>query len=211
MTRLLHVAVSPRGAASFSRRVGEALIAALRRIDPQMSIVERDLAAAPVPHPDRDFVIASLMPAAERGEGERAALALSEILIGELEACDLVVLSTPMHNFAAPSALKAWLDHVVRPGRTFRNSPAGKIGLLSDRPVLAAIACGGRFGEGAGAQADFLEPYLRYVFAVVGLSSFEALRLEELERGEGKIERSLAAARRWIDATSARFAARRRG
>lgn len=208
MTRLLHVAVSTRGSSSFSRRVAEALIEALHSVDPNLTVVEHDLAAVPPPNPDRDFIRASLMPEAERGEIERAALALSDDLIGELDACELVVLSTPMHNFATPSALKAGVDHVVRPGRTFRTSAAGKLGLLADRPILAVIAYGGHFGEDVGAQVDFLTPYLRYVFAVVGISSFEALRLEGLNRGEERIARSLDAARGWIAAERARFSAR---
>ncbi len=212
MTRLLHVAVSARGAASFSRRVADGLIDSLRAIEPRISVAERDLATAPPPHPDGAFAVASLMRAAERGAAERETLALSEALIRELEACDALVLSTPMHNFTVPSALKAWIDHVVRPGRTFRVTPAGKVGLLADRPVLCVIACGGRFVADAagGAQADHLTPYLRYVLGIVGLSSFEALRLEELNRGAEPIERSLERARGWIAAQSRCFAERAR-
>jgi FMN-dependent NADH-azoreductase len=209
LTKLLHVAVSARGAASFSRRAAEALIQSLRRSDPNLAVSVRDLGADPPPHPDCDFVEPSLSSADMRDEAAQAALALSEVFIAELEASDLIVLSTPMHNFTAPSALKAWLDHVVRPERAFRRTPFGKVGLLSDRPVLAVIACGGRFGETPGAQSDFLSPYLRYVFGVIGLTRFEALRLDELGRGDEKIALGFRAAERWIGAQSARYADRR--
>lgn len=210
MTRVLHIAASPRGAASVSRSVAEGLVASLRRSEPQICIETRDLGAAPPPHPDRAFAAASLKREAERGAAEHSALALSETLIGELERCDILVLSTPMHNFSAPSALKAWIDHVVRPGRTFRVTAAGKVGLLADRPVLCVIACGGRFVEDAAgaAQVDFLSPYLRYLFGVIGLASFEALRLDELGRGEAAVARSLENGRVWIDAQLARLAGR---
>jgi len=208
MAKLLHVAASPRGAASHSRRVAAALIDALGRDDSALTVAERDLAAEPPPHPDAAFAEASLMAAAERGEAERRALELSERLIGELEAAELVVVSTPMHNFAAPSALKAWIDHLVRPGRTFRPTPSGKIGLVADRPVLAIVACGGRFAEdgAGGAQQDHLSPYLRYVFATIGLTDFTLLRLEQLRRGPEAVERELAAATAWIAAQRARLA-----
>lgn len=212
MTRLLHVAVSARGEASLSRRVAGRLIDALRGADPAIRVDEHDLAAAPPPHPDRAFVLASLMREAEHGAAEREALAASEAAIDALARCDILLLSTPMHNFAAPSALKAWIDHVARPGRTFRVTPRGKVGMLADRPVLAVIACGGRFAgsEADGAQVDFLTPHLRYVLAVMGLTDFAALRLDELGRGPGKVEEGLERARLWIAAQSARLAEKRR-
>ena len=73
------------------------------------------------------------------------ALATSEALIGELEACDAVVIGTPMNNYTVPATLKAWIDQIVRIHRTFRSTPQGKVGLLRDRPVYVVIASGGYF------------------------------------------------------------------
>ncbi|NWD04559.1 FMN-dependent NADH-azoreductase [Pseudomonas gingeri] len=93
----------------------------------------------------------------------------SEQLIRELESADYVVIATPMHNLTVPSALKAWLDHVIQVDRTFRITPTGKIGTLRDRPVLVAIASGGLFSGEHAQQPDFLRPYLKAVLATVGL------------------------------------------
>jgi FMN-dependent NADH-azoreductase len=199
MTRLLHVSVSARGAASHSRRVAGDLIAALRRAGRDIAVVERDLAADPLPHPDAPFVVANLTSPDARDETARQALTLSERLIGEVEAANAILLSTPMHNFTVPSALKAWLDYVVRPGRTFGLSPTGKVPLLESRPVLTVVACGGRFDQGPGAQADFLSDYLRYVLGVIGLADVDVLRLEALNRGPEKVEAGMEAARSWIE------------
>lgn len=143
--------------------------------------------------------MANMTPQADRGPVERDSLMLSERLITELEEAHLVLVSTPMHNLTVPSTLKAWLDHVVRPNRTFCSSASGKVGLLKDRPVLIMITCGGRFGEDSAAQTDFLTPYLRCVFGMIGLSSVEVLRLDELHRGPGKVEHCREIARRWIE------------
>ena len=166
------------------------------------------MAAVPPPHPAAAFVVASLTADAQRGDVERRVLVRSEGLIAELEASDIVVVSTPMHNFAAPSALKAWIDYVVRPGRTFGVTPAGKVGLLIGRPILAIVACGGRFDAGGPGQpqVDCLGPYLCYVFGIVGLANFELLRLEQLRRGSEAVARSLAAALAWIEMQRARLA-----
>jgi FMN-dependent NADH-azoreductase len=182
MLTLLHILASPRGDSSDSRRIGETLISHLKNVA-DIVVITRDLARQPLPHPDRNFVEASLMTESERGDRQKDALALSETLIAELEIADLVVIDTPMHNFTVPSALKAWVDHVVRARRTFRGTPEGKIGLLRDRPVFLVVACGGSFSAGGAAQTDFLTPYLRYVLATIGLRDLSVLRLESLNRG----------------------------
>jgi FMN-dependent NADH-azoreductase len=200
MQTLLHISASPRTAASQSRRAGQLFLDRLRAAGWDAVVVRRDLADPPLPHPGGRFAEASLMLAAERGPAQDAALALSETLIGELEAADLVLIDTPMHNFTAPSTLKAWIDHVVRPRRTFGFSPAGKVGLLPDRPVLVLVACGGAFEPDRGAQADFLGPYLEYTLGTIGLVRVAVRRLEKLSRGESSVTAAFESATRWIDA-----------
>ncbi|MFT0138887.1 FMN-dependent NADH-azoreductase [Alcanivoracaceae bacterium MT1] len=186
MIRILHVSASPRETSSRSRMAADMVLARLREAHPDQSIVERDLAARPLPHPDVSFVEATTLPPEAHTEWHAHSLALSETLIRELELADLLLISTPMHNFTVPSALKAWVDHVVRPYRTFQLSPEGKIGLLRARPVLVISACGGGFlddipGETCrktGQQRDFLSSYLRYVLAIIGLTQVRVLRLE---------------------------------
>ncbi|QRK09682.1 NAD(P)H-dependent oxidoreductase [Archangium violaceum] len=199
MSTLLHMTVSPRGDASYSRRIGRELVARIGTARPDMRVIERDLARQPPPYPDSRFVEASLMPEDARGPAHVEALAFSEHLIGELEAADLVVIDTPMHNFTVPAPLKAWIDLVVRPRRTFRSTPAGKVGLLPDRPVLVVVACGGPFGDGPADQVDFLTPYLRYVLGTVGISTLHVLRLDNLLRGDTHVAHALERARTWID------------
>lgn len=199
MVTLLHLSVSPREEASHSRKVGRELVERFGAVESDLRIVVRDLARLPLPHPDRDFVEASLMPEADRNQAQIGALALSDILIGELEAADLVVIDTPMHNFTVPSVLKSWIDHVVRPHRTFRSAPEGKVGLLRNRPVYVVVACGGSFNGGSAVQADFMTPYLKYVFGTMGIFNVEVLLLENLNRGDARIEQAFIAARNWIE------------
>ncbi|BDC45206.1 FMN-dependent NADH-azoreductase [Paraburkholderia terrae] len=111
----------------------------------------------------------------------------SEQLIAELEQSAYVLISTPMHNFAVPSALKVWVDHVVRDGRTFKRGNGGKIGLLKDRPALVLVRSSTPcFGEKTS-QPDFLTPYLRHVFSVMGIHSTEFVYLAGEEPTVGDI------------------------
>lgn len=198
MPTLLHISASPRGDASHSRKVGHALVEHLGDGQPTLRVVVRDLAHPVLPHLDRDFVEASLMREEQRRPQHLAALSLSETLVDELERADLVVIDTPIHNFTVPSSLKAWIDHVVRPNRTFRHGPSGKVGMLRDRPVYLVAACGGSFQGGPGGQTDFMTPYLRYVLGVIGISSIETLLLENLNRGKEQLDMAMSGASQWI-------------
>ena len=101
----------------------------------------------------------------------------SEQLIVELEQSTCLLISTPMHNFTVPSALKLWIDHVVREGRTFKRANRGKIGLLKDRPTLVLVRSSSPCVGERASQPDFLTPYLRHVFSVIGIHSTEFVYL----------------------------------
>ncbi|MBH1964110.1 MAG: NAD(P)H-dependent oxidoreductase [Comamonadaceae bacterium] len=105
------------------------------------------------------------------------ALALSEQLIGELEASDSLLISTPMHNFTVPATLKLWIDHVLRSHRSFTITPEGKVGLLRDRPTLVLVRSGSACVGDMARQPDFLTPYLRHALSTLGLHQVRFLYL----------------------------------
>lgn len=199
MATLLHLNVSPRGDRSTSRRAGEIVRAQLSAQHGPLVVIERDLAANPLPPIGAAFTDANLAVAAKREAADPSALALSEALIAELEAADIVLITTPMHNFTLPASLKTWIDLVVRPERTFAGTPQGKQGLLRDRAVLAVVSCGGRFSDDADSQKDFFTPYLKYVLGTIGLARVEVMRLESMTRGPDHVARAYDNLRAWCD------------
>ena len=126
------------------------------------------------------------------------------MLIRELEAADIVVIATPMHNYTVPAVLKAWIDHIVRIHRTFASTPAGKVGKLPDRPVYLVVASGGWFTQpspvGTPPQPDFLTPYLRAVLGTIGLHTVTVLPLEGVTRGPDAVAAAWARATALLDA-----------
>ena len=194
MTTILQILASPRPA-SFSRRIAREITARIVASAPGARVIERDLAADPPPHPAIDLYEAILSPIPD----DDPRFALSERLIAELEGADFVVIGTPMNNFMVPSTLKAWIDHIVRIRRTFRSTPQGKIGTLRDGPVVVVSAHGGYCGDAPPGQPDFLTPYLKSIFATIGIHTVEFLRLERLTRGPEPLAQALAAARASID------------
>lgn len=166
MKTILHVSCSPRGEASESRRLARNILGFLLQAHPEATVVERVIGGVEIPPIDADYATSQQSSA---DVSQAGSMATSEALVQELEAADIVIIGTPMHNMTAPAALKAWIDHVVRARRTFDLTPAGKVGLLRDRPVFVALSSGGKFSGERARQPDFLTPYLRAVLGMVGL------------------------------------------
>jgi FMN-dependent NADH-azoreductase len=166
MKTILHVSCSPRGEASESGRLSRNILGFLLQAHPDAIVVERLVGGVEMPAIDADYATSqqSLADVSQAGS-----MATSEALVRELEAADIVVIGTPMHNMTVPAALKAWIDHVVRARRTFNVTPAGKVGLLRDRPVFVAVTSGGKFSGERTRQPDFLTPYLQAVLGMIGL------------------------------------------
>ncbi|MGO7761998.1 FMN-dependent NADH-azoreductase [Rhizobium ruizarguesonis] len=168
---ILHIDCSPRPD-SHSRKLSAAIVDKLLEVMPDASISRRDLGAHPLAHAAPDYATTLSSPATLAAP-LKGSLDLSETLIHELEAADAIVIGTPMHNLTVPSVLKAWIDQILRAGRTFKSAPVGKVGMLRDRPLFVGIASGGRFSGERGNQPDFLTPYLSAVLGSTGLKSIQ--------------------------------------
>lgn len=170
MMNLLDVTCSPRGQASESYKLSQKIIGFLLKREPAAVLVNRVIGGGAIPHIDERY--ASAIGATQKSLAElspEGSMSLSEQLIQELESSDVVVIATPMHNFTVPSALKAWIDHIVRVRRTFITTTEGKATILRDRPVFIAVSSGARYSGEHAHQPDFLTPYLKAVLGVIGL------------------------------------------
>jgi FMN-dependent NADH-azoreductase len=179
MATLLHINVSPRGNYSISRQLGNAAVDAWKERNPGGRVIERDLAKTSLTFVDLDWIAGAFSPPEQHNENHKKALALSDELISEVVKADEIVLATPMYNFAVPAALKAWIDHVVRAGKTFRYTAAGTPeGLLAgkNKKVLAIIASGGSYKEAGVSALDHELPYLRFIFGFIGITDIQFIQ-----------------------------------
>jgi len=175
---ILHIDCSPRPE-SHSRQLSAAVAHKLLEILPHAQIHRRDLGYEPIPHAGAAYAAALSTPASLAAAGRSAdVLLLAEQLIQEVECADVIVIGTPMNNFTVPSVLKAWIDQILRVGRTMKSSPAGKIGMLRDRPVFVCIASGGVFRGDRSNQPDFITPYLSAVLGCIGLKTVHYLPMQ---------------------------------
>jgi FMN-dependent NADH-azoreductase len=198
MTQLLMLLTSPRGQASRSTQVASALADRLGSA-PGATLKVRDLAADPLPHIDPAYTVGRMLPPEKRMPAQAIAAAQAESLIDELTAADVVVIAASMVNFAPSSTLKAWIDHVVWPGRTMTPTPAGPKGLITGKKVYIVAASGGIYSSGPMAAADFLVPYLKHILGCIGLTDIETIRIEAQSFGPEAADKSFADAMRQVE------------
>jgi FMN-dependent NADH-azoreductase len=197
MAQVLVIESSARGADSVSRQLSAQFLRQWQVAHPHDSVQVRDLALEPVPHLDAALLGGWMKPAGQQSAAEREALARSEQLTDELLAADVLVLAAPMYNFAIPSTLKAWLDHVLRAGVTFRYTATGAEGLLSGKRAIVLTARGGIY-QGSG--LDQQEPYLRQVLGFIGIDQVEFVHAEGLNMGADAAQQGFEGARAQIAA-----------
>jgi FMN-dependent NADH-azoreductase len=188
MSRVLIIESSARQQDSVSRQLTQQFISQWRAAHPADEITVRDLAVKQVPHLDIDLLGGWMKPVGQRSPVEQAALDRSNELTEELVAADVVVLAAPMYNFAIPSTLKSWFDHVLRAGVTFKYGETGPQGLLTGKRAFVLTARGGIY---AGGPSDHQEPYLRQVLGFVGIHDVTFIHAEGLNMGGDFSEKGL--------------------
>ena len=203
MKNILFVPSSPRGWDSYSHRIARRIVDDLKARDPEARVVVRDVAKQPLPHIGAAFAHGRVVPAEKQSDADRKALALSDTLVAELFAADVIVIAAPMHNFGVPSSLKAWIDHIVRPGRTARYSDKG---LVTGKKAVLVFARGGVYSEGPMQSFDFQEPYLRAVLGFIGITDVEVVRVEGVALGQQALSQALVSAEAQADAIVRRLA-----
>jgi FMN-dependent NADH-azoreductase len=171
---LLHIDASPRGERSRSRRLGQKFLNAWRRTHPGATVITRDISQEPPPFVSEAWVEGAFAPVEQQSPAAREAIAVSNRYVDELLAADELVITTPIYNLSIPAALKAWIDQIVRVGRTFEMKEGGYQGLARSKRAIILVASGSDFRLSSPAGAyNFLEPYLRAVLGFIGITNVE--------------------------------------
>jgi FMN-dependent NADH-azoreductase len=183
--KLLQIDSSAR-AGSVTRQLTAKFAEQWRTNHPDGEVIQRDLSATMLPLITDDWNATHIEPS-KLSPNHRQYLAASDAFIEEIQAADTIVIGAPMYNFAIPSVLKAWIDQIVRIGKTVAYGPHGPQGLLGNKQVVVITARGGAYGKGTpGEKLDFQEPYLRHIFGFVGLTDVSFIHAEnQLREGAG--------------------------
>ena len=200
MTKQILVVDSSPRAGSLSRKLTREISSKLLAAHPGARLVERDLAAKPLPHLTEDVINGYYTPADKRDEKLRSAVTASDAEIKELMAADILVIGAPMWNFNIPSGLKAWIDHVVRAGVTFAYGQKGPEGLAKGKKAIVVVTSGGVYSKGPMQAMDFQANYLRSVLGFIGITDVSFVRAEGVSMGEAAVSAALASAEAQVSA-----------
>ncbi len=169
---ILRLDASARKTGSVSRELTDRIIAR----HPGANVATRDLSDS-LPHVDETWIGANFTPADSRSEAQRETLALSDQLVAEVAAADLLVIGLPIYNFGVPAGLKAWIDMVARAGVTFEYTETGPRGLLTGKRAIVALASG---GTEMGSPIDFASGYIRHVLGFIGITDVTFVAADKL-------------------------------
>ena len=191
--KLLHIDSSPLGTASASRELSRKAVAEWTAAHPGTTVEYLDLAVDAPSHLDMHSLGFRLgVDSPDLTPAQKRENAVSEKLVSQFLAADVVVIGAPMYNFSIPSQLKAWIDRIAQAGRTFRYTEKGPEGLAGGKTVIVASTRGGVHAEGS--PMEHQESYLRAMFGFLGVTDVRIVRAEGLAMGPEARSRALEAA-----------------
>ncbi|MGH8846766.1 MAG: FMN-dependent NADH-azoreductase [Polaromonas sp.] len=196
MSKLLHIDSSILGGNSVSRQLTAQIVASWRASHPATEVSYLDLAAEAPSHLSAES-LGFRLPAGstELSDVQKRENAISEALVTQFLAADVLVVGAPLYNFAIPTQLKSWIDRVAQAGRTFKYTDKGPVGLAGGKTVIVASSRGGVYSTSdAGNAMEHQESYLKTVFGFFGVTDVRFVRAEGLGMGEAAKAAALSAA-----------------
>jgi FMN-dependent NADH-azoreductase len=170
---------------SVSRQLTEKFVESWKKQNSGGEIIVRDLATTRLPMITEEWTLAAHSDLAKLTPAQRETLSISDELVEELLAADVIVIGAPMYNLTISAPLKAWIDQIVRIGRTLLYGPNGSEGVLRGKRVVVLTSRGGSFSAGTlTAQYDHQEPYLRHILGFIGLTDVTFIHAENQKPGE---------------------------
>jgi FMN-dependent NADH-azoreductase len=192
--KLLHIDSSPLAGASVTRDLTARIVAHWQAARSGTVVEHLDLAVHAPTHLNGDSLGFRLgLDAAHLTETQKRENAISEKLVSQFLAADVIVVGAPMYNFSIPSQLKAWIDRVAQVGRTFKYTEQGPQGLAGGKTVIVASSRGGVYSTNPALSfLDHQESYLTAVFGFFGITDVRFIRAEGVAMGQAAKDQALA-------------------
>jgi FMN-dependent NADH-azoreductase len=171
-------------------------------------VVYRDVANEPPTPVTSEWVHAAFTPSAQREPWMLRVLSQSDRLVAELIDADLIVIGVPMYNFGMPSTLKAWIDNIVRVGRTFgfdrsRTGEPYWPMLAGQGKRLVLLSSRGDYGYESGERLgshNHVEGGVMVPLGYIGIDQVDRIAIEYDEFSDERLYASIAAAEAEVDA-----------
>lgn len=207
MSKLLHIDSSILGGNSVSRQLTAQIVASWRASHPGTEVSYLDLAVDAPSHLSAESLGFRIPADGVLSDAQKRENAISEALVSQFLAADVIVVGAPLYNFTIPTQLKAWIDRLAQMGRTFKYTDKGPVGLAVGKTVIVASSRGGMYSTSdAGKATEHQESYLKVIFGFFGITDVRFVRAEGLAMGEAAKASALAAADLEIKALAAQAA-----
>jgi FMN-dependent NADH-azoreductase len=193
--KLLHIDSSILAANSVSRQLTGNIVNQWTASHPGTTVDYLDLAINTPSHLSVESLGFRLPAGIDLSDVQKRENGISEALVTQFLAADVIVVGAPLYNFSIPSQLKAWIDRVAQVGRTFKYTEKGPVGLAGGKTVIVASTRGGVYSTSEGGRAmEHQESYLQTVFGFFGITDVRFVRAEGIAMGESKKAEALASA-----------------
>ncbi|OMC76241.1 MULTISPECIES: FMN-dependent NADH-azoreductase [Paenibacillus] len=199
MTKVLFITANPNDEnRSFSMAAGKAFIETYKETNPTDEIVTLDLFKEDIPNLDADVMSGwGKLRAGQQIDAlsteELAKVSRLNEILDQFIATDKMIFVTPMWNFSFPSVVKTYIDAVAVPGKTFRYTETGAVGLLHNKKVLHIQARGDFYSEGHLADEELGDRYLKHIMNFMGITEYEGLFIEGQAKMPNNAEKIKAA------------------
>ncbi|MFZ3125227.1 MAG: NAD(P)H-dependent oxidoreductase [Acidovorax sp.] len=183
--QLLHIDSAITGANSVSRQLTAQIVEAYKASHPGTQVSHLDLVASAPAHFTMDAMALRTGQTEGLSEAQKRENAVTGQLVSQFLAADVVVIGAPLYNFSIPTQLKAWIDRIAQPGRTFQYTANGPEGLVKGKTVFIASTRGGVYSTSEFGQAmEHQESYLKVVLGFFGVTDIRIVRAEGLAMGD---------------------------
>lgn len=179
--KILQLNSSLMGEQSYSRKLGNAIVAKIKDKYPNSEVEELDLVESNIPHINPETLQAMFTPQEHQTDEVKQKLELSDKLVKQLFEADIIVIGAPLINRTIHSSLKSWIDHITRRGITFGYNGEGlPTGFVLGKKVYVAMSSGGVYTDEHGKANDFVAPYLKSFLSFLGMTDITIIRAEGL-------------------------------
>lgn len=173
---ILHVCANPKPMEeSASKQLATAFMGKLFELTSDVELVNVDLYEALPPFVSYPQYCGTWNPVFDKNykptEEECEAMAYATQMAEKFNKADVLVLTTPMWNFALPAIMKAWIDQVMTPGLTFELTKAGPKPLHKIKQIVLLVASGGVYKYDD--PRDALTKQIEATFGFIGIDDVQ--------------------------------------
>ena len=164
--KILRVDSSAKTENSESRRLTDRIIDGLKTNGKSLDVTVRDLNES-LPQVNTAWIEANNTQSDDQTNEHKKTLALSNTLVGEIEAADTLIIGVALYNFSITASLKLWIDLVCRARKTFAYVDGSPKGLMTGKKAIICFASGGTPFE---SDIDFASGYLKHILGFIGIT-----------------------------------------